>query len=209
MRFSRHEYWHGLPFPPLGDLPNPGIEPVSPALAGEFFTSEPPGKPLETCTHTAMTTWRHSEKGPTWKPRREVLGRNQTCWHLSLGSLSSKTEKICCCLITKSCPTLCKPLDCSRPGSSVHGISQQEYWNGLPFPSPGDLPTPGIKSGSLALQVDSLPSEPPGKSKKTYLCLISHLICGIFYASEIRMKILSLALFSYPHWQVRILISVR
>ena len=99
----------------------------------------------------------------------------------------------------QSCPTLCGPMDCSPPGFSIHGISQQEYWNGLPFPSPGDLPTPGIKSGSLALQVDSLPSEPPGKSKKTYLCLISHLICGIFYASEIRMKILSLALFSYPH----------
>ena len=48
MRFSRHEYWSGLPFPPPGDLPNPGIEPmcpVSPALAGGFFTTEPPGKP--------------------------------------------------------------------------------------------------------------------------------------------------------------------
>ena len=46
--FSRQEYWSGLPFPPLGDLPDPGIEPVSPkspALAGRFFTTEPPGKP--------------------------------------------------------------------------------------------------------------------------------------------------------------------
>ena len=42
-------------------------------------------------------------------------------------------------------------------------FSRQEYWSGLPFPSPGDLPNPGIKSGSPALQVDSLPSEPPGK----------------------------------------------
>jgi len=43
-------------------------------------------------------------------------------------------------------------------------FSRQEYWSGLPFPSPGDLPDPGIKSGSPALQADSLPSEPPGKS---------------------------------------------
>ena len=47
--FSRQKYWNGLPCHPPGDLPIPGIEPaslVSPALAGRFFTSEPPGKPL-------------------------------------------------------------------------------------------------------------------------------------------------------------------
>ena len=43
--FSRQEYWSGLPFPSPGDLPNPGIKPMSPALAGGFFTIEPPGKP--------------------------------------------------------------------------------------------------------------------------------------------------------------------
>ena len=42
-------------------------------------------------------------------------------------------------------------------------FSGQEYWSGQPFPSPGDLPNPGIKAGSPALQADSLPSEPPGK----------------------------------------------
>jgi len=49
MGYSRHEYWSGLLFPPPGDLPNPGTEPASPlespALASEFFTTEPPGKP--------------------------------------------------------------------------------------------------------------------------------------------------------------------
>ena len=44
------------------------------------------------------------------------------------------------------------------------GFSRQEYWSGLPVPSPGDLPDPGIKSRSPALQGDMLPSEPPGKS---------------------------------------------
>ena len=43
---SRQEYWCGLPRPPPGDLPNPGIEPVSLALAGRFFTTESPGKQL-------------------------------------------------------------------------------------------------------------------------------------------------------------------
>ena len=46
MGFSRQEYWSGVPCPPPGDLPDPGIEPVSPASAGGFFTMEPPGKPL-------------------------------------------------------------------------------------------------------------------------------------------------------------------
>ena len=48
MEFYRQEYWSGLPFPSPGDLPDSGIEPVSlvsPALAGGFFTTEPPGKP--------------------------------------------------------------------------------------------------------------------------------------------------------------------
>ena len=44
------------------------------------------------------------------------------------------------------------------------GFSRQEYWSGLPFPSLGDLPDPGIEPGSPALQADSLPTEPPGKS---------------------------------------------
>ena len=43
------------------------------------------------------------------------------------------------------------------------GFFRQEYWSGLPFPYPGDLPNPGIEPGSPALQADALPSEPPGK----------------------------------------------
>ena len=58
------------------------------------------------------------------------------------------------------CLTLWDPMVCSMPGSSGHGFSRQESWSGLPFPSLGDLPKPGIKSmspASPALQVDSLP----------------------------------------------------
>ena len=50
---------------------------------------------------------------------------------------------------------------CQAPPSM--GFSRQEYWSGLPFPSPGDLPNPGIESRSPTLQADALPSEPPGK----------------------------------------------
>ena len=50
---------------------------------------------------------------------------------------------------------------CQAPQSM--GFFKQGYWSGLPFPSPGDLPNPGIEPGSPTLQADSLPSEPPGK----------------------------------------------
>ena len=56
------------------------------------------------------------------------------------------------------------------PGSSVHGIIQARTWSGLPFPSPGDLPHPGIEPMapmSPELQADLLPAEPPGKPHKT------------------------------------------
>ena len=55
-----------------------------------------------------------------------------------------------------------RTIACQAPPSM--GFSRQEYWSGLPFPSPGDLPNPGIEPRSPALQADSLPSEPPGKS---------------------------------------------
>ena len=54
MLFLRQEYWSRLPFPPPRDLPDPGIKPRSPALAGRFFTTEPPGKPRCLAIHTKM-----------------------------------------------------------------------------------------------------------------------------------------------------------
>ena len=49
------------------------------------------------------------------------------------------------CLVAHYCSIVCHPMDCSLPGSSVHGLLQQEYWSGLPCPFPGDLPEPGIE----------------------------------------------------------------
>ena len=70
----------------------------------------------------------------------------------------------CCCLVTKSCLTFANPWSVARQAPLSMGFSRQEYWSGLPFPSPGDLPNPGIKPRSLELQADSSPTEPPGKS---------------------------------------------
>ena len=63
------------------------------------------------------------------------------------------------CSVAQACSTLCDPMDCSLSGLSVHEIFGQEYWSGLPFPPPRDLPDPGIKPGFPALptlQADSL-----------------------------------------------------
>ena len=60
-------------------------------------------------------------------------------------------------LVAPLCPTLCDPMDCSPPGSAVHGILQARILEWVAFPSPGDLPDPGVELGSL--QADSLPSE--------------------------------------------------
>ena len=66
-------------------------------------------------------------------------------------------------LVTQSCPTLRDPINCSPPGSSVHGIFQARILEWLSFPSPGDLPNAGIESRSPALHADSLPTELWGK----------------------------------------------
>ena len=59
-------------------------------------------------------------------------------------------------LLVQSCPTLCDPMDCSLRGFSVRGIFQEEYWSGLPFPSPADLSNPGSEPGLLHWYANSL-----------------------------------------------------
>ena len=67
------------------------------------------------------------------------------------------------CLVTKSSPTLVTPWTptCQAPLSM--GFPMQEYWSGMPLPPVGDLPNPGIKAVSPAVQPESLPTEPSGK----------------------------------------------
>ena len=66
-------------------------------------------------------------------------------------------------LVTQSCQILCDPWTVARQGPLSVEFSRQEYWSGLPFPTPGDLPCPQIEPGSPALQADSSPFESPGK----------------------------------------------
>ena len=74
MEFSRQEYWSGLPFPPPGDLPDPGVEPTSPALIGRFFTTEQQGEALllleevsnyvTLCVYVCVASWGVGVRGP-------------------------------------------------------------------------------------------------------------------------------------------------
>ena len=65
--------------------------------------------------------------------------------------------------VSQSCLTLCNPMDGGYKTPPSMEFSRQEYWSGLPFPSPGDLPDAGIKPRSPTLQADALPAEPQGK----------------------------------------------
>ena len=67
------------------------------------------------------------------------------------------------CKCAQLCLTLCNPLDIAHQAPLSMGFPRQEYWSRLPFPTPEDLPDPGIKPMSPALQVDSLPTKLSGK----------------------------------------------
>ena len=81
----------------------------------------------------------------------------------------------------QSCPTLCNPMDYIAHQASLSiELSRQEYWSGLPCLPPGDLPNPGIKPRSSALQADSLPAESPGKSIYMYVCVCIYVYAGMY-----------------------------
>ena len=75
-------------------------------------------------------------------------------------------------LVAQAYPTLCDPMDCSLPGSSTRGILQARILEWVAFPSPGDLPDPGIESESPTLQADPLPSEPLEKPQTQGVLLL-------------------------------------
>ena len=101
-----------------------------------------------------------SEQDPVRPSQKEPPPMSSACLLLQR-NFESESE------VAQSCPTLCDPMSSSlyhAPPSM--GFSRQGYWSGLPFPSPGNLPSPGIKPRSPTLQADSLPFELPGKPKK-------------------------------------------
>ena len=95
--------------------------------------------------------------------------------HLLLVSLSTTNLVLVGGLVAKLCLTLAIPwiVACQAPLSM--GCSRQEYWSGLPFPSAGDLPDPGIEPTSPALQADSLPTELWGKPNSPFDLLVKSI----------------------------------
>ena len=86
------------------------------------------------------------------------------------------------CLVCPSCLTLCDPMDCTCQ-APLEGILQARILKWVAIPSPGDLPSPGIKPRSPALQADSLPAEPPERPKNPGVGSLS-LLQGNFPAQE-------------------------
>ena len=81
------------------------------------------------------------------------------------------------CMCAQLCPTLWDSMDCSLPVSPVHGIFRQEYWSGLSFPPPENLPDPVIETASPvspALGGEFFTTEPPGKPWKCHMIQQSH-----------------------------------
>ena len=123
MKFSRQKDWSRLPFPTSGDHPYPGIEPVSPSLAGRFFTTEPPGKP--TCWYgRSQNLWFYYNLIPAIK---FLVCLHIYKWGQNLKVLSVRKMV--------SFRILCGPMDCSPPGFSVLGILQARILEWVPISS--------------------------------------------------------------------------
>ena len=125
--FSGQEYWSGLPFPPPGDLPNPGIEPmslVSPAMAGRFFTTAPRGKPLlgEDGSYHAHGWKQSSRKGWLSRVCDFHLHRERCLSNLyTLPFFSQQQQQHLCLTETSLC-------DLKSPVSADSVSMKQRYW---------------------------------------------------------------------------------
>ena len=130
----------------------------------------------DTCKFTIIheSSSAHCQKRRAVKP---ILLRSMYKWNEFYTLYESESE------VAQSCPTLCDPVNCSMPGSSLSmEFSRQESWSGLPLPSPGDLPNPGIEPRSPALQADfhhlSHKGSPMWLYAKCFIC-IGYLISSI------------------------------
>ena len=108
---------------------------------------------------------RQSSKSGAWKPgklcvKKQNKNEIRTFFHM-IDKKEKKVKSLCHVQLFMTSWTV------AYQAPPFMGFSRQEYWSGLLFPSPGDLPDPGIEPGSPALQADTLPSEPPGKLYNT------------------------------------------
>ena len=112
-----------------------------------------PGKSHQQRSLMGYSPWGCQESDTTQQLNNNCIYRKL----LGNFSLERKVKSLSCVQLFATPLTVA----CQAPLSM--GFSRQEYWSGLPFPSSGDFPDPGIKPGSVALQADTFPSEPPGK----------------------------------------------
>ena len=180
MEFSRQEYWSELPFPSLSDFPDPGIELVSPALEADSLPSEwIPGKPnnLQIFSPNFWAVLLNISKFPFIRVSLHFVSPiavcKSTCFptYLVIEYVAQflyffpilVLDMICCCLVAKSCPTLCDPMVWSPPGSSLHGVSQARIleWVDISFFRGSFRPRDRTQVSCLA--DGFFTTEPPGK----------------------------------------------
>ena len=92
------------------------------------------------------------------------IGQRRSNWSCP-GILCSVKHVCVCAKLLWLCLTVYDPVNCSRQAPLSMRFPRQEYWSGLPFPLPGDLPNPGIQPGSLALAGGFFATEPLGKPR--------------------------------------------
>ena len=133
MEFSRQEYWSELPFPSPGDLPSPGFESKSPELQEDFFYClSHQGRPLLS---------------------RIVVMSGYCVIVLKLFFVSCGIQKMSACMCVPSYVLLfVTPWTVAHQAPLSMEFSRQEYWSGLPLPSPGNFPNQGLNLHLLCLQ---------------------------------------------------------
>ena len=109
--------------------------------------------------------------------------RHKKEWVLKWPCIARVLVKKVKVLVSESCLTLLTPQAAVHQAPLSMGFSRKEYWSGLPFPSPGDLPDPGMEPKSLALQADSFMSEPPGKPPAGYYGKSKSFCRDVFFSS--------------------------
>ena len=137
--FPRQEYWSGLPCPSLGDLPDPGIDPESPALTGRFFITEPPGKSLlgaaaAKSLQSCPTLCDSRDDSPPGSSVPGILQARTLEWvAISFSNAWKWKEKV---KLLSRVPLLATPWTVAYQATLSMGISRQEYWSGVPLLSP-------------------------------------------------------------------------
>ena len=159
MGFSRQEYWSGVPLPSPKWCLHGGKRRAG---GRENFGRQLPG------WHCSMAFLPVRDKqlisqSTLLEPLASALGESRTCSstcvqpHTSQVSLNKKSESVSCFSLFAT------PWTVAHQTPPSMEFSRQEYWGGLPFPSPGNLPDPGIEPRSPVLQADSSPCEPLNK----------------------------------------------